>query len=105
MFDPQKLLEQFLGGQGQQQQQGQNAPAKSGSGFSPDMLKGLAGGAAAGGLVSILLGSKGGKKLAGGALKMGGVAVLGGLAYKAWQNYQATKGAQSTVPPVSQPMI
>lgn len=105
MFDPQKLLEQFLGGQGQQQQpQGQNAPARSGSGFSPDMLKGLAGGAAAGGLVSILLGSKGGKKLAGSALKVGGVAVLGGLAYKAWQNYQATKGAQSTVPPVNQPM-
>ena len=103
MFDPQKLLEQFMGGQGQQQQ-GQNAPAKSGSGFSPDMLKGLAGGAAAGGLVSILLGSKGGKKLAGSALKVGGVAVLGGLAYKAWQNYQATKGAQSTVPPVNQPM-
>ena len=86
MFDPQKLLEQFLGGQGgQQQQHGQNAPARSGSGFSPDMLKGLAGGAAAGGLVSILLGSKGGKKLAGSALKVGGVAVnigarVGGMA-------------------------
>ncbi len=95
MFDPQKLLDQFMGGQSQQQ--GQNAP-RSGSGFSPDMLKGLAGGAAAGGLVSILLGSKGGKKLAGGALKIGGAAVLGGLAYRAWQNYQATKGAQTTVP-------
>ncbi|WP_119270622.1 tellurite resistance TerB family protein [Taklimakanibacter deserti] len=100
MFDPQKLLDQFMGGQSRG---GENVPAKSGSGFSPDMLKGLAGGAAAGGLVSILLGSKGGKKLAGGALKLGGAAVLGGLAYRAWQNYQATKGAQTTVP-AEQPM-
>src|SRR5436190_4982211 len=95
MFDPQKLLDQFMGGGARD---GQNAAQKSGSGFSPDMLKGLAGGAAAGGLVSILLGSKGGKKLAGNALKLGGAAVLGGLAYRAWQNYQATKGAQTTVP-------
>ncbi|MGE0005156.1 MAG: tellurite resistance TerB family protein [Parvibaculaceae bacterium] len=94
MFDPQKLLDQFLGGP----RGGESAPAKSGSGFSPDMLKGLAGGAAAGGLVSILLGSKGGKKLAGNALKLGGAAVLGGLAYRAWQNYQSTRGAPATVP-------
>jgi uncharacterized membrane protein YebE (DUF533 family) len=99
MFDPQKLLDQFLGGT----RGGESAPAKSGSGFSPDMLKGLAGGAAAGGLVSILLGSTGGKKLAGNALKLGGAAVLGGLAYRAWQNYQTTKGAQTTVP-AEQPM-
>ena len=95
MFDPQKLLDQLMGGGARD---GQNAAQKSGSGFSPDMLKGLAGGAAAGGLVSILLGSKGGKKLAGNALKLGGAAVLGGLAYRAWQNYQATKGAQTTAP-------
>jgi uncharacterized membrane protein YebE (DUF533 family) len=95
MFDPQKLLDQFIGSQSQQEQ---NAPRNSGSGFSPDMLKGLAGGAAAGGLVSILLGNKGTRRLAGGALKLGGAAVLGGLAYWAWQNYQATKGAQTTVP-------
>ena len=97
MFDPQKLLDQFLGGQSRDGQ-AQGGASRSGSGFSPDMLKGLAGGAAAGGLVSILLGSKGGKKLAGSALKLGGAAVLGGLAYRAWQNYQATKGAQTTVP-------
>lgn len=100
MFDPQKLLDQFMGGQSRG---GESASGKSGSGFSPDTLKGLAGGAAAGGLVSILLGSKGGKKLAGSALKLGGAAVLGGLAFRAWQNYQATKGAQSTVP-VEQPL-
>src|SRR5262245_42035068 len=96
MFDPQKLLDQFLGGQSRDTQ-GQRSSAQGRSGFSPDMLKGLAGGAAAGGLVSILLGSKGGRKIAGNALKLGGAAVLAGLAYRAWQNHHA-KGAQTTVP-------
>jgi len=90
MFDPQKLLDQFLGG-------GQPGEAKKG-GVSPDLLKGLAGGAAVTGLASILMGSKGGKKLATGALKIGGAAVLGGLAYKAYQTWQANKGAATTVP-------
>jgi uncharacterized membrane protein YebE (DUF533 family) len=89
MFDPQKLLDQFLGGQA--------ADGKKG-GVSPDLIKGLAGGAVAGGLASILMGSKGGKKLATGALKIGGAAVLGGLAYKAYQTWQANKGAATTVP-------
>ena len=89
MFDPQKLLEQFLGGQ--------TGEGKKG-GVSPDLIKGLAGGAVAGGLASILMGSKGGKKLATGALKIGGAAVLGGLAYKAYQTWQANKGAATTVP-------
>jgi uncharacterized membrane protein YebE (DUF533 family) len=93
MFDPQRLLDQFLGGANN----GQGQPVQQ-SGLSPDMMKGLAGGAAAGGLVSLLLGSKGGRKLAESALKVGGTAVVAGLAYKAWQNWQATKGAQSTVP-------
>lgn len=88
MFDPQKLLDQFLGAD----------PSAGKPGVSSDTLKGLAGGAAAGGLVAILLGSKGGRELAGGALKLGGAAVLGGIAYRAWQNWQATKGAQTTVP-------
>jgi len=89
MFDPQKLLDQFLGGQ--------DGGGRKG-GISPDLIKGLAGGAAAGGLASILMGSKGGKKLAKGALKIGGAAVLGGLAYKAYQTWQANKGASTTVP-------
>jgi uncharacterized membrane protein YebE (DUF533 family) len=89
MFDPQKLLDQFLGRQ---------TPDGKGEGMSPDMVKGLAGGAAAGGLAAVLLGTKGGRKLTGSALKLGGTAVIAGLAYKAWQNWQASKGAQSTVP-------
>lgn len=89
MFDPQKLLDQFLGGQDEGGKKG---------GISPDLIKGLAGGAVAGGLASILMGSKGGKKLAGGALKIGGAAILGGLAYKAYQTWQANKGVTTTVP-------
>jgi uncharacterized membrane protein YebE (DUF533 family) len=56
MRDPQRLLEQFPGGN--QLDRG---------GVSPDLLKG----AAMGGLVGLLLGSKGGRKLAKSALKLG----------------------------------
>lgn len=76
MFDAKKLLDQFLGGNG------------NSSGLSPDLLKG----AAAGGIVGILLGSKGGRRLAKSAAKIGGVAILGSLAYNAYKNWQAQKG-------------
>jgi uncharacterized membrane protein YebE (DUF533 family) len=84
MFDPKRMLEDFLGG-------GQGA----GSGNSQSGGQGLgkagtfAAGAATGGLVGLLLGSKKAKKVGGKLLGYGGAAVLGGLAYKAWQNYQA----------------
>lgn len=58
-------------------------------GFAKGPLGGVAGGAIAGTLASVLLG--GGKKkipMGGSAVKLGGLAILGGLAYKAWQNYQ-----------------
>jgi uncharacterized membrane protein YebE (DUF533 family) len=84
MFDPQKLLEQFLGGG--------KAPGGSGkSGPSPDFMKGLATGGVAGGLAGILLGGKSSKKMAKGALKVGGTAALAGLAYKAYTQWQASK--------------
>ena len=82
MFDPKKLLEQFLGG---------NVQASGQKGLSPDLIKGLAGGAAAGGLAGILLGGKSTKKLAKTALKLGGTAALAGLAYKAYNDWQASK--------------
>ena len=62
MFDPQKLLEQFLGG---------SAPGPDGkarSGVSPDFVKGLATGGVAGGLAGVLLGGKSSKKLGVGLL-------------------------------------
>ena len=50
---------------------------------------GVAGGVAAGAITSLLLGSKGGRKFAGEALKLGAAAALGGLAYRAYANYKA----------------
>jgi uncharacterized membrane protein YebE (DUF533 family) len=94
MFDPQKLLEQFLGG-------GAN-PDGSKKGMSPDFVKGLATGGVAGGLAGILLGGKTSKKLAKGAVKLGGTAALAGLAYKVYNDWQASKNpapaAEAPVP-------
>ncbi|MDQ0348545.1 tellurite resistance TerB family protein [Ancylobacter vacuolatus] len=56
----------------------------------------LASGAAAGALVSLVLGSKGGRKMAGSAMKLGGLALVGTLAYKAYQNYQQGQQPQQT---------
>jgi uncharacterized membrane protein YebE (DUF533 family) len=87
MFDPKSLLDQFLGspaGQGMRDA-GQGVKGRldqySGSG-------GFARGAAAGGVLGLLLGGKGIRKMAGGALGYGGAAMLGALALKAYQNYQ-----------------
>ena len=44
--------------------------------------------AAAGGLGSVLLGTRTGRSITAKALKLGGLALIGGLAYKALQNYQ-----------------
>jgi uncharacterized membrane protein YebE (DUF533 family) len=102
MIDPQKLIEQFLGGGASSTgagQAGKVQTAKTGGALDaiPDSLKGFGGGMAAGGLAAVLLGSKGGRKLAKKAVKLGGLAVLGGLAYKAYNDWQATKGGNSTV--------
>lgn len=64
-------------------------------------LGGLAGGAAAGGAVALLLGSKKARKFAGNAATIGGMAVLGGLAYKAYQNWQSQKHDAATVEDVN----
>jgi uncharacterized membrane protein YebE (DUF533 family) len=96
MFDPQKLLEQFLGGSTP------GADGKARGGMSPDFMKGLATGGVAGGLAGVLLGGKSSKKLAKGALKLGGTAALAGLAYKAYTQWQASRGGQA---PVSEPAM
>lgn len=80
MLDAKRLLDQFLGGQGNGQ----------GSG---EFLRGMGGGALAGGLAAILLGTKSGRKLGGSALKLGGMAAVGALAYKAYRDWQAGKAA------------
>ncbi len=102
MIDPQKLIEQFLGGGANATGAGQAGKVQTGKTGGaldaiPDSLKGFGGGMAAGGLAAVLLGSKGGRKMAKKAVKLGGLAVLGGLAYKAYNDWQATKGGNSTV--------
>lgn len=87
MFDPQKTLQQVLGGGGGDSGDQDNRKR----GISADTLKG----AALGGLAGLFLGSKTGRKLGGSAIQMGGVAILGGLAYKAWQNWQAQQAGQT----------
>ncbi len=89
MFDPQKILQQVLGGGGEPDEQRQRK-----GGVSSDTLKG----AAFSGLAGLLLGTKTGRNIAGSALKVGGVAVLGGLAYRAWQNWQAQQGGHTSAP-------
>ncbi|MGE0210198.1 MAG: tellurite resistance TerB family protein [Parvibaculaceae bacterium] len=113
MIDAQKLLDQFLGGgnagrgdprQGAARQNGGLGDIAGRLGGLSGGMGGLAGGAVAGSLAAILLGSKGGRKLAKNAVTMGGMAVLGGIAYKAYRDWQASKGMQSTVPPEPQGM-
>lgn len=87
MLDPKALLDQLLGA-------GQSARGRldqySGSG-------GFARGAAAGGLLGLLLGGKGVRRMAGGAAGYAGAAALGALALKAYQNYVASKSGAATV--------
>jgi uncharacterized membrane protein YebE (DUF533 family) len=58
-------------------------------------------GAAAGSLLTMLLGSSGGRGMGGGVLKIGGVAALGMLAWKTyseWQAQQQQAGAPASTP-------
>jgi uncharacterized membrane protein YebE (DUF533 family) len=58
--------------------------------------RGMAAGGVAGGALGMLLGSRGGRKMGGKALKVGGVATLGLLAYKAYMQWQSQQAAQAT---------
>ncbi|MCB4770991.1 DUF533 domain-containing protein [Ancylobacter sp. Lp-2] len=61
----------------------------------------LASGAAAGALVSLVLGSKSGRKMAGNAVALGGLALVGTLAYKAYNNYRNGEAPQQTTADVA----
>jgi uncharacterized membrane protein YebE (DUF533 family) len=108
MIDTRKLLEQFLGaanmpGQTQgtmdtarQPRQGNQSPLES-------MFPGngsFAGGAAMGGILGLLLGSKKVRKMTGGLVGYGGAAAIGALAHKAYQNWQ--QGNQVATAPVAE---
>ncbi len=58
------------------------------------MMSGLGKGAAATGIVALLLGTRLGRRITGKALKYGTLAALGTVAYKAYQNYQESSDGQ-----------
>ena len=97
-MNPQNILNQFLG---QSNQAPQPSSASQGMvGGIGDLASkipgGLLGGAAAGGVMALLVGNKSARKFVGKAATYGGAAVLGGLALKAYQNWQ-----QGSVAPAS----
>lgn len=97
MFDPQKLLDQFLGSPG---------PTGKRSGPSGDTVKGFAGGALTGSLATILLSGGSPKKMLKTAIKTGGTAAIAGLAYKAYSEWQRSRGeGQQALPPAGAPSV
>jgi uncharacterized membrane protein YebE (DUF533 family) len=94
MIDPKSLLDQFLGGAGgglgNLGGMARNAQQK----FQGSPLNSFGGGAALGGVLGLLLGGRGMRKMAGGALGYGGAAVLGALALRAYQDYQQGRPVQ-----------
>ncbi|WP_342640767.1 tellurite resistance TerB family protein [Rhodoligotrophos ferricapiens] len=98
MIDPQKLLEQFLGGKaGGIARQIPGLDKLGGGHGKPAGFGGLAQGTLATGVIGLLLGSKRGRKLASNALVYGGLAALGGIAYKAYRDWQAQQQAATPV--------
>ena len=95
MIDAKQLLEQMLGSSaaGNARNAGRDVvdrlDATKGS-------KAFAGGAVAGGLLSLLLG--GGRKRGGSLLGYGGAAALGAIALQAYQNYQRQQGGGAPWP-------
>lgn len=82
-----KLVSQFLG-------KGQSLDSVSqlvkGAGFGK--------GAAAGGILGLLMGSKGGRNMAGGSLKYAGLAAAGAMAWKAYQSWQQNQSPTQAQP-------
>ncbi len=60
-------------------------------------------GAAAGSLLTMLLGSSGGRRMGGKVLKIGGAAALGMLAWKTYSDWQAQQQAAGRAPAVPPP--
>ena len=99
MLDPKQLLTDFLGGNaGNMWDQAAGKARSATANVDRKQVGTFAAGAAAGSIVSLLLGSKKMKKMGGNLLTYGGAAVLGGLAYKAWQNYQSNKQPTAAAP-------
>ena len=98
------LLEQLLQSGQQLAQQGRDIAEKQVN-IPPQgpernaMLSGLGKGALAGGVLALLLGTKGGRSMTGGLLKYGSLAALGGIAYTAYKNWQTSQTGTAAPPP------
>jgi uncharacterized membrane protein YebE (DUF533 family) len=90
MFDAKKLLDQFLGSQ----VPGAGGSVRDRAGQVTQLAKDnpLASIAIAG----VLLGTGGGRKVAGSALKLGSLAAIAGLGYQAYKNYKAGQNPVET---------
>ncbi len=65
------------------------------------MLKNLGVGAAAGGLLALLVGTKRGRKVLSPAVKLGSLAALGGLGYKVYTEWQKRNGQSAEAQPIA----
>lgn len=88
MLDPKKLLDDLLGANASGAQSTWRDKATQATQLAKDNP------IATSAIAAILLGTKGGRKMTGSALRLGGLAAIAGLAYKAYQNYQT--GQQPT---------
>lgn len=98
-MNTQNMLNQFLGqsDQAPQTSSGSQGFVSSLGNLTSKIPGGLLGGAAAGGVMALLVGNKSARKFAGKAASYGGAAVLGGLALKAYQNWQQDGTASTNV--------
>lgn len=101
-MDINNLLEQLLKNGKEAAQKGQTvAEQKLGipaEGAQRDsMMSGLKTGAAAAGVLALLLGTRAGRKVTGVGLKVGSVAALGGLAYQMYNRWQADNNTTASV--------
>jgi uncharacterized membrane protein YebE (DUF533 family) len=60
-------------------------------------LSNMGKGAAAAGVAALLLGTRVGRAVTGGAVKVGGLAAIGGMAYSAYQNWKGTAAETATI--------
>lgn len=96
-MDTTRLLDQLLGGaRGYAQRAGDAVADRAGveTDERDSFGKGAAGGALAAGALALLLGTRGGRRLGGAALRLGAVAGIGKLAYEAWKKYAGDDAPQ-----------
>jgi uncharacterized membrane protein YebE (DUF533 family) len=98
----QNILNSLTQNTNQTPPQNDQVSAQQPGGLSSLIPGGLMGGAAAGGVMALLLGSKSTRKMAKKVATLGGTAVLGGLAYKAYGNWQQSKALGQTLPVTDQ---